>query len=405
MIRNIPLITKNLLIINLIAFLAMLGLRGWGIDLNDVLGLHFFLAGNFHVYQLFTYMFMHGGWEHILFNMFALWMFGSAVEYRWGTKRFLFFYIFCGVGAGLLQEMAQLGRFYMMAYDQIPQFSVSDTMALAYNSRDYLNLLTTVGASGAIYAVMLAFGMTFPNERIFIFPIPFPIKSKWFVVMSKYQGYTDQSYKHATLSELKTWYDQKRSAGYFLTQATYSSGKWWWVVTRGTNIESQGYTWAADGDVGSEVKKIWNKGYRLHLVEYGGGQYLLAYGKLKGRTPQQAYNIDYNGVTAWLSKNWDNGMKLHYIGGGNPESQANNVASNQSNNGYSTTYQPGNNSWREELPGGGFRQNTRQADGSIISITSTPCLWCHGTKVCGICHGLGGTYGRAYGGMWYPCKS
>ena len=183
MIRNIPLITKNLLIINLIAFLAMLGLRGWGIDLNDVLGLHFFLAGNFHVYQLFTYMFMHGGWEHILFNMFALWMFGSAVEYRWGAKRFLFFYIFCGVGAGLLQEMAQLGGFYMMAYDQIPQFSVSDTMALAYNSRDYLNMLTTVGASGAIYAVMLAFGMTFPNERIFIFPIPFPIKSKWFVVI------------------------------------------------------------------------------------------------------------------------------------------------------------------------------------------------------------------------------
>lgn len=201
-------------------------------------------------------------------------------------------------------------------------------------------------------------------------------QSKWFVVMSKYQGYTDQSYKHATLSELKTWYDQKRSAGYFLTQATYSSGKWWWVVTRGTNIETQGYTWATDGDVGSEVKKIWNKGYRLHLVEYGGGQYLLAYGKLKGRTPQQSYNIDCNGVTAWLSKNWDNGMKLHYIGGGNPESQANNVASNQSNNGYSTTYQPGNNSWREELPGGGFRQNTRQADGSIISITSTP--------VCGV---------------------
>ena len=168
MIRNIPLITKNLLIINLIAFLAMLGLRGWGIDLNDVLGRHFFLAGNFHVYQLFTYMFMHGGWEHILFNMFALWMFGSAVEYRWGAKRFLFFYIFCGVGAGLLQEMAQLGGFYMMAYDQIPQFSLSDTMALAYNSRVYLDKLTTFGASGAIYAVMLAFGMTFPNERIFI---------------------------------------------------------------------------------------------------------------------------------------------------------------------------------------------------------------------------------------------
>lgn len=183
MIRNIPLVTKNLLIVNLIAFLAMLALKTIGIDLNDILGLHFVLANNFHVYQLVTYMFMHGSFEHILFNMFALWMFGSAVEHRWGPQRFLFFYIFCGIGAGVLQEFAQLGRFYMMAYDQIPGFTMQDTMIVAYNSMAYIKLLTTVGASGAIYAVMLAFGMTFPDERIFIFPIPFPIKSKWFVVI------------------------------------------------------------------------------------------------------------------------------------------------------------------------------------------------------------------------------
>lgn len=183
MIRNIPTITKNLLIINLIAFLAMKVMLASGLDLNDVFGLHFFLADNFHVYQLFTYMFMHGSFEHILFNMFALWMFGSAVEHRWGTRRFLFFYIFCGVGAGILQELAQLGSFVATAYAQLPGIKLSNMLMVAANSQDYLRLLTTVGASGAIYAVMLAFGMTFPEERIFIFPIPFPIKSKWFVVI------------------------------------------------------------------------------------------------------------------------------------------------------------------------------------------------------------------------------
>ena len=183
MIRNIPLITKNLLIINLIAFLAMLSLKSTGIDLNNIFGLHFFLADNFHIYQLVTYMFMHGGVKHILFNMFSLWMFGSAVEHTWGPKRFLFFFFFCGIGAGVLQEFAQLGRFYMMASEQIPGFTLQDTATVAHASREWLNMLTTVGASGAIYAVMLAFGMTFPDERIFIFPIPFPIKSKWFVVL------------------------------------------------------------------------------------------------------------------------------------------------------------------------------------------------------------------------------
>ena len=183
MIRNIPPVTKNLLLINLIAFVAMLALGRIGIDLNDVMGLHFVMASNFHVYQLFTYMFMHGGWEHILFNMFALWMFGSTVERAWGSRRFVFFYIFCGIGAGILQELAQTVSFLMLAEEQIPGFALKDAALVAANSRSVLDMWTTVGASGAIYAVMLAFGMTFPEERLFIFPIPFPIKSKWFVVI------------------------------------------------------------------------------------------------------------------------------------------------------------------------------------------------------------------------------
>ena len=108
--RSIPTITKNLLIINILAFAAMYALRST-IDLNSLLGLHFFIASDFRIYQLFTYMFMHASFEHIFFNMFALWMFGCVVERVWGPKKFLFFYLTCGVGAGLFQEMAQYGSY------------------------------------------------------------------------------------------------------------------------------------------------------------------------------------------------------------------------------------------------------------------------------------------------------
>lgn len=178
---RIPTITKNLLIINVLMFIAtyVFGLRG--VELNGVLGLHFFLAPDFHVYQLFTYMFMHASIEHLFFNMFALWMFGCVVENVWGPKRFLFYYLSCGIGAGLIQMIAQFGSFYMLASEQIPGFSVADIAEVARNSSAVLNAWTTVGASGAIYAILLAFGMLFPNERIFIFPLPIPIKAKWFV--------------------------------------------------------------------------------------------------------------------------------------------------------------------------------------------------------------------------------
>ena len=178
---RIPTITKNLLIINVLMFAAayVFGLRG--IDLDSLLGLHFFLAPDFHFYQLFTYMFMHAGISHLFFNMFALWMFGCVIENVWGPKRFLFYYISCGIGAGLIQMVTQFCSFYMIASEQIPGFTAADIMEVAYNSSMVLNAWTTVGASGAIYAILLAFGMLFPDERIFIFPLPVPIKAKWFV--------------------------------------------------------------------------------------------------------------------------------------------------------------------------------------------------------------------------------
>lgn len=183
--RNIPIVTKNLLIVNVVAFLLtyVLGKDAAGnYMLNELLGLHFFMASDFQVYQLITYMFMHGGFEHILFNMFALWMFGCVVERVWGAKKFLFYYIACGVGAGLFQELAQFVQFYLMASEQLPAFGIGDIWVVAHNSASVLNAWTTVGASGAIYGILLAFGMIFPEERIFIFPLPVPIKAKYFVI-------------------------------------------------------------------------------------------------------------------------------------------------------------------------------------------------------------------------------
>ncbi len=178
--RNLPTITKNLLIINVLAFLAYYVLGSRGTDLNSLFGLHFFLAPDFHIYQLFTYMFMHGGWSHLFFNMFALWMFGCVVENTWGAKKFLFYYIACGVGAGLLQEGVQFVHYAMDGLSAYSTVRTGDGFLVPMGQ--YLNSWTTVGASGAIYAILLAFGMLYPEERIFIIPIPFPIKAKWFVL-------------------------------------------------------------------------------------------------------------------------------------------------------------------------------------------------------------------------------
>ena len=182
MMFRIPTVTKNLLIINLIAFIATYVLQLRGIDLADVGGLHFFMASNFHLYQLVTYLFLHASFMHILSNMFGLWMFGCVIENVWGPKKFLFYYITCGIGAGLLQELAQFGSFYMTIAEQVPAATVGTVLEFGHHYATALNAWTTIGASGAVYAVILAFGMTFPNERLFIIPFPFPIKAKWFVL-------------------------------------------------------------------------------------------------------------------------------------------------------------------------------------------------------------------------------
>ena len=171
--NNMPPVTKNLLIINILAFVASYVLKGYGIDLEDLMGLHFFLASHFHVYQFVTYLFMHGSLEHIFFNMFGLWMFGRIIEQVFGARRFLTYYLVCGIGAGLMQEGVQYIDFALRGLTAYP---------LTDDLREALNMWTTVGASGAIYGILLAFGMTFPEERMFIIPIPVPIKAKYFVV-------------------------------------------------------------------------------------------------------------------------------------------------------------------------------------------------------------------------------
>lgn len=179
--RNIPVVTKNLLIINILVFIATYVVRGMNIDLNDIFGLHFFLAPDFRIWQFFTYMFMHGGFTHILMNMFMLWMFGMVVENVWGPKKFLFYYIVCGVGAGLCQELAQYGTYLVEGLANFDSVRVGTTVL---PMDVYLNMMNTVGASGAIYGVLLAFGMLFPEERMFIIPIPVPIKAKWIIMGS-----------------------------------------------------------------------------------------------------------------------------------------------------------------------------------------------------------------------------
>ena len=193
--NRIPVVTKNLLAINVVMFLALLVAGKNGYDLNNILGLHFYMSEEFHPYQLVTYMFMHGGFSHLFFNMFALFMFGRTLEYVWGPKRFLVFYIVAGIGAAFVQELVGAVR-YLYLTDGLD----ADVLALVFDEgasalregKNFilpnlaeLNILLnsqTVGASGAVYAILLGFGMLFPNERMYIFPIPFPIKAKFFVI-------------------------------------------------------------------------------------------------------------------------------------------------------------------------------------------------------------------------------
>lgn len=180
MFKQIPPVTRNLLFINLIIFMVQQVLissvnTGLGGDiLIDAFGLHFYLADNFRIWQLLTYMFLHSGWMHLLFNMFSLWMFGRIIEQTMGQKRFLIYYLVCGIGAGICQELWQTGEFFYLGGAQ----DLNNPMLGLF-----LNNWRTIGASGACYGILLAFGMTFPEERIMLLIPPIPMKAKYFVIV------------------------------------------------------------------------------------------------------------------------------------------------------------------------------------------------------------------------------
>lgn len=167
----LPPVVKHLLIINALFFLADISFSTLGIDLNKWLGLHYVTGRDFHIWQFVTYMFMHGSFSHLFFNMFALWMFGYALENYWGSKRFLVYYLVTGIGAALIQtgvlafDVAGMAKTY-------PPYVVQNTV----------DQIVTIGASGAVFGILLAFGMCFPNVPIYLYFF-IPIKAKWFVLI------------------------------------------------------------------------------------------------------------------------------------------------------------------------------------------------------------------------------
>lgn len=193
---NIPPVVKNLLIINVLFFLATFVFeQALNINLDEYLGLHFFRSRDFKIWQLVSYMFMHGSFTHLFFNMFALYMFGSVLEYTWGSKRFLIFYFITGIGAGLVQELVCAIRLYPLLSQLTPEaveLIKNEGRDVLLSGKNYANSVMgdfnliyntiTVGASGSIFGLLLAFGMLFPNQPLYFMFIPVPIKAKYFVI-------------------------------------------------------------------------------------------------------------------------------------------------------------------------------------------------------------------------------
>lgn len=201
---NIPPIVKNLLIINGLMFFATyllskgISIPGIGytrIELDEILGLYTPGSEKFHFFQYITYMFMHGSLEHIFLNMFALFMFGRILEKIWGPQKFLFYYFATGIGAGLLYVLVAFIRSKFLASGLPPNIvsdiytyglSLKETPEVEMHKETVISILRIfyipmVGASGAIFGLLLAFGMLFPEERIYLYMV-LPVKAKWFVL-------------------------------------------------------------------------------------------------------------------------------------------------------------------------------------------------------------------------------
>ncbi len=194
----LPPVVKNLLIINGLFFLATFTFGSlYNKDLTDYLGLHYFGSELFKPWQYITYMFMHStrDFNHILFNMFALWMFGNALENYWGGKKFLFYYLVTGVGAAIVQSLVVFISVSYYKSDLSPeqiQDVYSNGLMYLNQGQNYINTIqanlnleinsVTVGASGGVFGILLAFGMMFPNQMIYLYFL-LPIKAKWFVII------------------------------------------------------------------------------------------------------------------------------------------------------------------------------------------------------------------------------
>ncbi len=176
----IPTVIKNLIIFNVLVFIAQnVFARNAYFNIESWFALHDVRSVYFKPHQIVTYMFLHGGFSHIFWNMIILWMFGSILENFWGPKRFLVFYTICGIGAALL-HLVVLYHELTPIYNSFPQYSPDDqrTLLTAFNSP--LNS-STLGASGAVFGCMVAFGLLFPNSLIYIYFL-FPVKAKWVVI-------------------------------------------------------------------------------------------------------------------------------------------------------------------------------------------------------------------------------
>lgn len=185
-LSNIPPVTLNLIIINFLCFAASFVFFRSGVNLNYILGLHYFGANAFNPVQLITYMFMHANIPHIFFNMFSLFMFGKTLEYSWGGKRFLIYYMVTGIGAALVQQgvwWIQVRELLSQDSFRLGQYVIDRADFLINYLPDYLNnAFLTIGASGAVFGILLAFGMLFPNAQLYMMFIPFPIRAKYFVI-------------------------------------------------------------------------------------------------------------------------------------------------------------------------------------------------------------------------------
>jgi membrane associated rhomboid family serine protease len=186
-------VVKNLIMLNVLMLLATWVIQNvTGLDLSTKLGLYFPASEQFMPLQIVTHMFMHGGFMHLFFNMYALYMFGNILENVWGPKRFFIYYIICGLGAALTHETVIAIQYNHLVHSISPENMkiFLDKGTPFFDNGDYQHIKSlyillntpTVGASGAIFGVLLAFGVLFPNTQLMLLIPPIPIRAKYFVM-------------------------------------------------------------------------------------------------------------------------------------------------------------------------------------------------------------------------------